>query len=94
MGRGFVLVQALVAAEGVLAAFDEHQGRQQVIAVRSAPPFEARIAEIAQGAGGGDAGAEIGFRIEAPGHQRLLQALPLGGRNGHVGLGGAAPGKG
>jgi hypothetical protein len=93
VGGGFVLVQALVAAEGVLAAFEGHQGWQQVIAVRSAPPFEARIAEIAQGTGGGDAGAEIGFGIAAPGDQRLLQALPLGRRNGHVGLGGRAPGE-
>ena len=86
--------ETLVAAEGVLAAFDGHQGRQQVIAVRSAPPLEARIAEIAQGAGGGDAGTEIGFRVAAPGHQCLLQALTLGARYGHVGLGGTAPGQG
>jgi hypothetical protein len=65
VGRCLVRLQPLVAADRVATGLDRQHRRRQVVAVGPAAALETRVAQVAQGAGGGDARAQIGLGVSA-----------------------------
>ena len=66
MGRALVRIVRVIAADGVAAGGEGHQGgRQGNGPLRARHPFQARIAQQAQGQAGIDARPQVRVRIAA-----------------------------